>query len=159
MKADFSRWDAARVLNAAIVAGIVAIFLAIATPLVRGAVIRQRTAECARKIIQAADAFDFYAGAFGYYPQSQRDARETEKVMTGAFAVFDIDWWESATELGGEWGWFNNGKTSSVVISGDRISERKMVLLDQLLDDGDLESGLFRRCCSRYHYFIKERIL
>lgn len=159
MSTEISRWDEPRVLNTAIIAGMAAIFLAIATPLVRGAIIRQRTAECARKIIQAADAFDFYASAFGGYPQSQQDPHRTEKVMRGAFAVYDIDWWEAATELGGQWSWYHDAWSSSVVISGDRVSERQMVLLDRLLDDGDLESGLFRRYCSRYHYFIKERIL
>jgi len=143
------------VLNAAIIAGMVAIFLAIATPLVRGAVIRQRTAECARKIIQAADAFDFYASAFGHYPQSQQDARETEKVMRGAFAVFDIDWWESATELGGQWDWATDGQVSSVMISGRRVSDRQMVLLDRLIDDGNLKTGIFQRRGTRYHYIIR----
>ena len=147
------------VLDAAIVAGLAAIFLAIATPLIHGAMLRKHTAECARKIICAADAFDFYAAAFGCYPQSQRDPQETEKTMRGAFAVYDIDWWRNATEMGGQWNWYSSRQTSSVVISGDLISDQRMVLLDRLIDDGNLETGAFQRRGLRYHYIIKDSML
>ena len=39
------------VLDAAIIAGLAAVFLATAVPLVRGAILRQHAAECARKLI------------------------------------------------------------------------------------------------------------
>lgn len=139
--------------------GLVLVFMAVAVPLVRGAVLRRQTAECARKIIKAADAFDLYASSVGSYPKSQQNPCSTETAMRGAFAVFDIDWWENATELGGRWAWYSNGQTSSVVISGVGIPEQRMVLLDTLLDDGNLETGLFQRRCSRYHYVIKEHML
>jgi len=159
MNAEFSRWDEERVLNAAIIVGMMAVFLAVAVPLMHGALIRQRTAECARKIIQAADAFDFYAAAFGHYPQSQQNSQKTEEIMRGVFAVYDIDWWEAATELGGQWSWATNGQTAAVVISGKRISDRQMVFLDRLLDDGDLQTGVFQRRGSRYHYIIRDHVL
>lgn len=159
MKTFSFRLSETTVLDVAIAAGFVAIFMAIAIPLVRGALIRQHTAECARKIIQAADAFDFYVAAFGTYPQSQSDAHETETVMRGAFAACEIDWWAAATELGGRWEWYSNGKSASVVIAGRGIPEQQMIRLDQLLDDGNLETGAFQRRCSRYHYIIKDSVL
>lgn len=159
MRTEYSKWDDVRVLNAAIIAGMVAIFLAVATPLVRGALIRQRTAECARKVMQAAEAFDFYASAFGSYPQSQRDVRETEKTMRGVFAIYGIDWWAEATELGGQWGWATNGQAAAVVISGRRVSGRQMAMLDRLIDDGDLQTGVFQRRDSCYRYIIKGHML
>ena len=56
------------VLDAAIFVGLISIFLAVAVPLVRGAVLRQQTAECARKMMWAVNAFDLYASAIGEFP-------------------------------------------------------------------------------------------
>ncbi len=151
-------WKSGSVLNAAIIVGMVAIFLSIAVPLIHGAVIRQHAAECARKMIQAADAFDFYAASCGHYPESQQILQEMERVMKDSFAVYGINWWESATDLGGQWSWYSNGHTSSVVIVGAE-TEPQMVLLDQLIDDGNLDTGAFQRRCSRYHYIIKDSVL
>ncbi len=159
MTADFSKWDVAKVLNTAIAVGMAAIFVAIAVPLIHGALIRQRAAECANKIIQAAEAFDTYAASFGTYPQSQESPQATERVMKGVFEAYGIDWWESATELGGQWDWSTNGQVSAVVISGTRISDRQMGLLDQLLDDGDLKTGSFQRRGTQYHYIIRDHVL
>lgn len=147
------------ILDAAIIAGLFAVFLLIAVPLMRGAMLRQHTAECARKIIQAADAFDFYAASFGTYPQGQRDAQAVETLMRGVFAAYEIDWWAAATELGGTWEWYNDKDSSSVVIVGTGVPEQQMVRLDQLIDDGNLETGAFQRRCSRYHYIIRDHVL
>ncbi len=159
MSAIRIQWEKASVLDAAIVAGLVAVFVAVSAPLVRGALIRQRTAECARKMIRAAEAFDFYAESFGNYPQSQQNAPEMEQMMRGAFAVFEIDWWDAASDLGGQWSWYSAGRTASVVISGERVSEQRMAMLDRLIDDGNLETGVFQRRGSRYHYTIKDSVL
>jgi len=148
------------VLEAAIMAGLAAVFFAVATPLVRGAILRQHTAECARKIMQAADAFDFYASAAGDYPPNPGVSQKADTAMRGVFSAFNINWWDDQTELGGQWSWFSSGKGSgSVVISGPRISEQQMTRLDALLDDGNLETGAFQRRVGRYHYIIKEHAL
>ena len=147
-------------LDAAIMAGLAAVFFAVATPLVRGALLRQRTAECARKIMQAADAFDFYASAVGDYPPNPGVSQKADIAMRGVFSVFNIDWWGGKTELGGQWSWFSSGKGSgSIVISGSRISEQQMAHLDVLLDDGNLETGAFQRRVGRYHYIIRDHAL
>ena len=147
------------VLDAAIIAGLAAVFLATAVPLVRGAILRQHAAECARKLIQAAEAFDLYAAAFGSYPQSQQASPETEVAMQSVFAASDITWWDHPTELGGYWNWFYEGKAASIMISGAGLSEKRMSMLDTLLDDGDLESGLFQRRGICYHYTVKSPVV
>lgn len=146
-------------LDAAIVAGLAGILLAIAVPLIRGAVMRQRTAECARKIMRAADAFDSYAVSCGHYPQSQQDPGITEALMKSTFVRYGIDWWRAKTELGGQWDWYSNGQSASVVITGADIPERQMAKLDALLDDGVLETGAFQRHVGRYHYIIRDHVL
>lgn len=147
-------------LDAAIVAGVLGIFMAVAVPLVRGALIRHRTAECARKILVAAEAFDSVAAASGRYPSSGRvDGGPIPYRLRGAFERYDMDWWNRQTELGGHWGWYSNGTTPSVVISGEDLSERCMKRLDELLDDGNLETGAFLCRASRYHYVINTKVL
>jgi hypothetical protein len=160
MNVKFNSLNELSVLGAAIMAGLISLFLAIATPLLRGAILRQRTAECAQKIMQAAEAFDFYAAAVGSYPPNSGASQQADITMRGVFSVFKIDWWEGGTELGGQWNWYNGGQgVCSVVISGPRISDRQMARLDALLDDGDLKSGAFQRHVGRYHYVIKDHIL
>jgi len=87
-------------------------------------------------------------------------SQQADTAVRGVFSDFHIDWWEDKTELGGRWNWYSRGKgTCSVVISGSKISERRMAGLDALLDDGDLETGSFHRRAGRYHYVIKDSIL
>ncbi len=160
MNTNNIRWKDISVLDAAIIAGLTAVFMAVATPLIRGAILRQHTAECAQKIMRAAEAFDFYAAALGSYPPNPGNSQQADITMRGVFSVFHIDWWENQTELGGQWNWYSVGKGNcSVVISGSRISERQMVQLDALLDDGDLETGAFQRRVGRYHYIIRDHVL
>jgi len=160
MSKKIPEWDAARVLNAAIMAGLAAVFLAVAVPLVRGAVMRQRTAECARKIMRTAAAFDFYAAAVKAYPLGPGISPQADTTMLGVFSALDIDWWEGQTELGGQWNWYGNGRGDcSVVISGSRVSSRQMARLDALLDDGDLATGIFQRRGAQYHYMVREHVL
>lgn len=146
-------------LNVLIVVGTIAVFLAVAVPMIRGALIRKRTVDCARKIIKAADAFDFYAGAFGEYPKSQGDPQDMEEVMKTAFEACGVNWWSAATDLGGTWSWYHNERTASVVIAAPLALEPRMVLLDKMIDDGNLQTGLFQRFGPRYHYIIKESVL
>lgn len=146
-------------LDAAIIAGMLGIFLAVAVPLVRGALIRHRTAECARKILVAAEAFDLYAASSGRYPSSDSIGERMPYRLRSAFEQYDMDWWNRETELGGHWGWYSNGTAPSVVISGDDLSERCMKRLDELLDDGNLETGAFLCRASRYHYVINTKVL
>jgi hypothetical protein len=147
------------VLDVAILFGVTAVFMAAAVPLVQGAILRQRTAECARKILWATEAFDFYAQMRGGYPLSQDDPHATPGDLKGAFALYQIDWWEKETDLGGHWAWYRNGRCCSVVIAGTRLPEQAMSRLDALLDDGNLDTGLFRRYGPRYHYVIPEAVL
>lgn len=156
MKTKRVRWNELSVLDAAIVAGLFAVFLAVATPLIRGALLRQRTAECARKIIRAVEAFDFYETAMG---TDLRGADSGGDVLQGALVMMEIDWWDRKTDVGGRWDWYSNGRTSSVVIAGVGIPEQQMLALDELIDDGNLETGTFQRRASRYHYIIKRTVL
>lgn len=159
MKTQRLCWKELVTPDRAVVATLVVLFLLGAIPAVHGAFQKQKTAECARKVIRAAEAFDAYASACGRYPQSQHTAVQTEEAMGQIFKTFEIDWWQGETELGGQWTWYADQRSASVVIAGTGIPERQMIQLDQLLDDGNLETGLFKRCGPRYHYIIRELLL
>lgn len=144
-------------LEAALLLGCFALFLSISVPLVRGALIRKQTAECAGKILQAAEAFDLYAAAMGYYPPDQTRPEEPCREMNGFFAFLDIDWWDRETEIGGRWEWDNEDRfTYSIAIYRPRASRRFMERLDSMIDDGDLMTGSFQRWGAKYHYILKE---
>lgn len=155
MNRKWFKFENMSVLDVALLVGVTAVFLAAALPVLKGALVRHRTAECARKILIAADAFDFYAEAIGHYPCSA----ESTAGIEGAFDRLGVDWWRQHTDLGGHWCWYSNGDTSSVVISGERIPEKKMVGLDELIDDGNLETGAFQRRAARYHYILNQAVL
>jgi hypothetical protein len=148
------------VLDVAICVGLIAVFFAVAVPLVRGAVVRHQTAECARKVLWAADAFDFYAASAGEYPPDGElaGARFPCAEMVETFASMQIDWWGKSPEVGGAWDWFRRGdQTGFIAISGPKASEASMRGLDRLIDDGDLYNGVFRRYGSVYCYILKKQ--
>jgi len=145
------------VLNTALLLGFFAVYLAIALLLVRGALIRKQTAECAGKILQAVEAFDLYAAAMGYYPPDQKRPDEPCFEMNGFFAFFDIDWWNKETDMGGRWEWDNAKRfTYSIAIYRPHASRHQMEGLDAMIDDGDLMTGSFQRWGAKYHYILKE---
>ncbi len=152
MKVEKTILEKVRVLDLAIVGGLIAIFFAAAIPLTRGAIMKHRTAQCARKLQLAADAFDLYAQMMGEYPQNRTQMVCAGKV-TGIFAVCDIDWWEKSTEMGGRWEWFRDqNEAFSIMICNPHVSESRMRKLDALLDDGNLRTGLFKQSGSMYCY-------
>lgn len=146
-------------LDTAIFVGLMMVFLAVAVPLVRGAVLRRQAAECANKMMWAVNAFDSYAAMKGGYPPdgeragAVRPCREMDKL----FYDLKIDWWGESTELGGVWDWFCDEHRGFVAISNPRVSEKCMQHVDRLIDDGNLDGGVFRRYGSLYCYILKMR--
>jgi len=157
MKKEYVSQKGAAVLEVALIAGLFAAFMAIAVPLVRGAQLRQQSAECAGKILRAADAFDLYASAMGYYPPDQKRPDDPCYAMTGFFAYLNIDWWNEETDVGGRWEWDNENRfAKSIAIYRPRASRHQMENLDAMLDDGDLMTGSFQRWGEKYHYILEE---
>ncbi len=117
---------------------------------------RCQMAECARKVILAADALDEYAAAVGTCPCGG-DRRGPRGDVMDALAAFNIDWWNDSTELGGDWSWFCGSDDWAIAISNPKVSDRRMRQFDQLIDDGDLSAGMFRRYGSIYCYVLTQK--
>lgn len=147
------------ILDVAIYVGLVSIFMAVAVPLLRGAALQKRTAECASKLMWAADAFDQYAANAGEYPPDGDGPGAVQpcREMGRTFYEFSIDWWGESTDLGGAWDWFRDENRGFIAISNPQVSEKEMKRLDRLIDDGNLDGGMFRRYGSIYCYILKQR--
>ncbi|QHI70836.1 hypothetical protein [Tichowtungia aerotolerans] len=122
--------------------------------------LRRQTAECAQKVLWAADAFDQYAACMGEYPPDGElaGAQFPCAEMIQTFASMNIDWWGEATDLGGVWDWFRRGdQTGYIAITKPAVSEASMRRLDCLIDDGDLYSGMFRQYGYAYCYILTKQ--
>jgi prepilin-type N-terminal cleavage/methylation domain-containing protein len=120
----------------------------------------RRNAETAVKLRKAVEAFELFAAETGAYPPDQNVPGETTvAAMAGYyFPYFKIDWWGQPTELGGRWDWDvgYHGIALSVSIWNPSASAEQLSEFDRLIDDGNLETGRFRKLGVQYHYVIRE---
>jgi prepilin-type N-terminal cleavage/methylation domain-containing protein len=122
-------------------------------PAVNQAVRSRQNAECANKLRTAVQAFELCKAETGAYPMESTAAELTDYY----FPYFKIDWWDKETGLGGHWAWEVNsdGIAFSVSIRAPTASEKQLKEFDRLIDDGDLDSGTFRRAGNTYHFIVE----
>jgi prepilin-type N-terminal cleavage/methylation domain-containing protein len=139
---------------------IIGILAAMLTPAIGLAIRSRQNAECARKLRLAVQAFDLYASETGSYPPDQDVPGETSVAAMESyyFPYLKIDWWGEATELGGRWDWDvgYHGFNFSVSIWGPTASTAQLTEFDRLIDDGNLNTGNFRKVGLQYHYIIED---
>ena len=141
-----------------IVVALIGMLSAILVPAISTAMKQRDNAQAASKLRRAVMAFDLYRSEMGHYPEDV-GAGITPPEMVHYFAEMGIDeWWEQATELGGKWDWDDGYHFAySVSIHNPSCDFKQLKNFDSLLDDdGDLETGKFRRVNSHYHYIIEE---
>jgi len=77
----------------------------------------------------------------------------------GVDSYVDNTLFTSGTPLGGYFNWEgpNNYSYAGVAIEAPSVEENLLVKLDKMLDDGNLNSGIFRKTPnSRYTYILWE---
>jgi prepilin-type N-terminal cleavage/methylation domain-containing protein len=118
----------------------------------------QQNAECTHKLRTAVAAFELYASETGGYPPNRQAGSVPPEMADYYFPYFKIDWWSDDTELGGKWDWDvdQNGFNFSVSINDPARSQPQMEEFDQLVDDGNLATGNFRKAGAKYHYIIEQ---
>ncbi|MBT7170748.1 MAG: hypothetical protein HN909_03150 [Phycisphaerales bacterium] len=64
--------------------------------------------------------------------------------------------WESPTSVGGQWDWIRQeyGIEAGIGVIGATASQEEMTEIDQLIDDGNLNSGFFQRLSGHYVYIL-----
>ena len=90
-----------------------------------------------------AQAFEIYNTQNGAWPANVGPG-VIPPSMTGDFKA---DVWQKATAVGGRWNWDKglNGITASISISSFTCTDVQLTAIDAKLDDGDLNTGNFRK--------------
>lgn len=137
-----------------IVVAIIALLAAIAVPNFVHAREKSRNAAFMSDLRTASGAFHMYAiENRGYPPNAGAGVLPTGMApYLGSFP------WVHGTPLGGRWNWDNNlfGYRAGVAVGNPQASDGQLNEIDAKIDNGDLNSGLFRTRPGGYVYIIEE---
>jgi type II secretory pathway pseudopilin PulG len=100
-------------------------------------------------------AFEGYSIETGLWPPNVGAG----VVPAGMSNNFKVATWRAETSVGGRWNWdVNNfGFVAGVSVSSPTADAEQMILIDRRIDDGNLNTGLFRRVAdNRYSYILQE---
>lgn len=136
---------------------IIALLATFLIPAVKAAVERRQNGLCASRMRIAVNAFELCRSENGSYPPDKTPAVIPPE-MTDYFDDLGITaWWTQKTPVGGRWDWDNGYHYAySVSISSPSASFDQLKDLDAMLDDGNLETGTFRKNGVQYHYILEE---
>ncbi len=102
------------------------------------------------------DAFDLYALERGGYPPDSHLVLPTPALEE----YLNSEKWAEETAVGGNYNWEgpDSYPYAGISIYGTSAPEETMRNLDEILDDGDLNSGMFRLVAAngRYTYILEE---
>jgi type II secretory pathway pseudopilin PulG len=136
---------------------IIVLLAAIFVPVVKTAMERRQNSLCASRMRIAVNAFELYRSENGGYPADKNPAQIPPE-MTDYFEDLGITgWWTQNTPVGGRWDWDNGYHYAySVSVSAPSAPVPQLEKLDALLDDGNLNTGTFRKNGTQYHYILEE---
>ena len=144
------------VVEVLLTAALIAFLAAFLIPSAIRAARSRENARAAGKLRTAVAAFEMYRSETGRWP-ADRTPGVVPPEMTNYFAAMNIDaWWSRPTELGGGWDWDNGYNFKySVSISAPTKSADQLTDFDRIVDDGNLNTGNFRKVGTQYHYIIE----
>jgi len=150
-----------------IVVAIIGLLAALAIPAIRKARTRSQCTRVANDLRVFGDAFNQYCMDRGLYPPDCHlpdpwhlpNAEMEEYIEEGS--------WASRTELGGNFNWegpsWGEDPTSPYDYAGIALfettaSEGQLRILDEIMDDGNLLTGMLKQTANgRYTYILEER--
>ena len=137
-----------------IVVAIIGILAALGIPAMYEAGNRARANRFARDIQTAGHAFVQYSMETGEYP-ADRTPGLMPVGMSGYLWNFP---WTEDTAVGGNWDWDYNvfGVRAAVSVRSPNWSDDRMQLVDAAMDDGNLDTGTFRKRSGGYMYVLEE---
>lgn len=136
-----------------ITVSIIGLLSAIGIPSMRGAGQNTRKTRFAREIKTAGHAFVQYAFAHGDYP-----ADKTPGQMPDGMAEYLNKFpWDEKTVIGGQWDWDYEvfGIHAGVSVKSPNWGDEEMQEIDEMIDDGNLASGQFRKRSGGYIYILE----
>jgi prepilin-type N-terminal cleavage/methylation domain-containing protein len=137
-----------------IVVAIIGMLTALAIPNILKAGKSTRRSRFAREIQTAGHAFLQYSLENGKYPGDKTPAQMPEG-MSEYLRKFP---WSKDTVIGGKWDWdFEQfGVKAGVSVKSPHWEDEQMLEVDEMMDDGNLGSGHFRKRSGGYIYIIEE---
>lgn len=138
-----------------IVVAIIGLLASLGLPMMLHAGTQTRSKRLAREIQTAGHAFVQYAFDNGAYP-ADRYPGQMPDGMAGYLKGFP---WSEETVVGGNWDWEYEvfGIKAAVSVQGGNWGDEQMIEIDELIDDGNLATGHFRRRSGGYMYVLEER--
>lgn len=149
-----SRQNGFTLVEIAIVVAIIGLLAVVAVPAVLQAGNDTRARRFAREIKHAGHAFVRYAMEHGQYP-ADKNPSQMPIEMTEYLKGFP---WTATTVIGGHWDWDYEqfGTRAGVSVHQPDWNDDKMAEIDELIDDGNLSTGQFRKRSAGYIYVLEE---
>lgn len=130
---------------------ILGLLIALSVPPLQFSLRTRQYAQAEVLLRNASAAFDLFFSEQGRYPANVAEMSDYY------FPYFKIDWWNESTPIGGQWQWSRSTPfEASIFIAGPTLPVARLVEMDRQIDDGDLNTGLFRRIGSDMHYIVRE---
>ncbi|MGJ3242658.1 MAG: type II secretion system protein [Opitutales bacterium] len=136
-----------------IAVSVIGLLAAIAIPAFQKTRAKSQAYRLANDFRTYANAFEIYALEFGYWPDD-----EARGVMPdGMDDYMRTHGWTESTPVGGNWDWdFDvKGVYAGISITKPTAGDDPFVIMDEVLDDGDLSSGEFIKNDDRFTYVLE----
>ncbi len=99
-----------------------------------------------------AQAFEGYATQNGGWPANAG----TGAVPPGMTGDFNEANWRGRNSVGGRWNWDRNlNVAAGISVTGATFTDAQMAAIDAKIDDGNLNTGLFRKFDTRFTYILE----
>jgi len=139
-----------------IVVAIISLLTVIAVPAMYRLGIKSRATVVANDLRVFGEAFATYAAFNGNYPQ---DSHETLPPGADMETYLDANRWYKETPLGGHYNWEgpDSYPYAGISVWNTPVSDKEMLIVDNVIDNGDLSSGSFRVTPNgRYTFIVEE---
>jgi len=99
-----------------------------------------------------AQAFESYAALYGTWPPNAG----TGVVPSGMSGDFNEANWRGRNSVGGRWNWDRNlNVAAGISTTNVTVDDNQMIAIDRTIDDGDLNTGQFRKFGTRFTYILE----
>ena len=139
-----------------IVVAIIGVLSLLAFPALTRASMRGKAAKDANNLRVFGEAVQMYAMDYGTYPS---DSHNVIPDGPGILDYIDQSKWDAGPALGGNYNWEgpDNYPYAGIAIFEPTMPLSAIVMLDEMLDDGNLSLGIFRQTPNgRYTYIVEE---